>query len=116
MKLKILLILIVGFIFSLKAQEVVISGIQSKGNNDNLLIQSNEVILTKKYKIIKVETNANGFWIERDGKILQSFLKKNNKFSPQPLGIILEPGKYKAFPNLDEKQKSSYIKLYLKPE
>ena len=115
MRAKIFIIFIIGFCATTFGQTVILSGTQVRQANKGVSLQSNEVILTQNYKIIKVETNANGFWIQSNNRIIATFTKDKGKFSPNPIGYILTKGKYKAFPNLNENQKKAYIKIYLEP-
>lgn len=91
------------------AQTVTISGTQIKGSaGKNAELKCNPVKITKTMKIIKVEGNCNGFWIQKGGVVTNRFY--DNK---KPVGTALKPGTYYVYPNLKSGSNSANVKITL---
>lgn len=93
------------------AQQIVLYGEQIRGNVENAVLKSEPVILTKSAKIINIEGENDGFWINSEMGLVQAFYRKDNKFEPKTQGFVLHPGKYWVYPNLKSNQNKATIKI-----
>jgi hypothetical protein len=104
-----LLSLFIFFGMFAQAQTVTIEGTQTKGTaGKNADLKCQPVKITKSMKIIKVEGDCAGFWIQNGSVTTHKFwdMKK-------PIGTILKPGNYYVYPNLKQGQTKAHIKITL---
>jgi len=97
------------FALTLSAQNVSISGTQTKGTaGKNAELKCTPVKLIKNMKIITATGDCAGFWVVKDNVTIHTFydLKK-------PIGTILKPGTYYIYPNLNTNKSAASITVTL---
>ena len=104
-----ILSILVLFIFQ-QNNEIFFSGeqIKLKADTNNQLI-CKSLKIEKAVKVIKVEGDCNGYWIQKDNITVHKFSKPEKS-----IGLVLKPGKYTVYPELKPKQKKAKITLTLK--
>ncbi len=111
-KIILFLIFLSPFAYMTKAQTT-LYGEQVRGANQNAQLVCEPIILTKTMKIIGIEGENSGFWLEGQNGVLQSFYKDEDKYLPEAIGYSLVPGKYWVYPNLLDNKDSGTVKLIL---
>jgi len=103
------------FIFFLNSfSQVQLFGEQIRGANKNAELKSEAVLITHDVKIVKIEGDNAGFWIESQAGVLQSFyIDDSGKYYPEAIGYVLKSGKYTVYPNLSEGKDKSAVRIYL---
>lgn len=106
----ILLYLIILFsIGNVSAQTIELVGEQIKKIEDSIpILLCTPVKITKSMKITKVTGNCNEFWIQKDSETIHRFINFID-----PIGMILAPGIYYAYPKLKNETKKADIKVTL---
>ncbi len=90
-----------------------LSGVQIAGFGlHNAELRSNALKLEQRCIIKGIVGNNDGFWIVDDerGNIIMEYYKSNDKSA---IGYTLEPGIYRAYPRLREKQKEGSVTITL---
>jgi len=111
------LIGICGIIFSLLSigtdslAQTLITGVQATGGlGSGTKIECLPLVIETPIKIVKITGNNAGFWIKKDGNVIQKFTVTND---PQAVGLELEPGTYQFYPYLVENQQKAVVTLTL---
>lgn len=112
---KLFLIFFLFFLFiSSSYSQVQLYGEQLRGAGKNAELISEAVLLTSEMKIVKVEGENEGFWIESQTGVVQSFyLDESGTFFPEAIGYVLKPGKYTVYPNLSSGINKATVRIYL---
>jgi hypothetical protein len=111
---KYFLLLVIFFSLSNSYSQIQLYGEQIRGADKNAELISEPVLVTQEMKIVKIEGENNGFWIESLSGVLQSFyLDEPGVFFPNAIGYVLKPGKYSVYPNLSSGKDKATVKIYL---
>lgn len=115
MKIKFLIFIsFIVFHISTSYSQVQFYGEQIRGANKNAELICEAILITGEMKIVKIEGDNEGFWIESQSGVLQSFyLDESGKYYPEAIGYILKPGKYTVYPNLSEGKNKATVKIFL---
>jgi len=114
MKRLFLILLILSFYITNTFSQVKLYGEQIRGADKNAELVCESVLISSEMKIVKVEGDNNGFWIENQNGVLQSFyLDDSGTYFPEAIGFVLKPGKYSVYPNLSSGKSKATVKLYL---
>lgn len=112
--LKQIVVLVLLAFFSIgiaSAQNVELSGSQTRGTGSNAKLECVGITITKAMTVKSVTGDNEGFWIVQDTKTIKTYYKLND---PSVIGLVLSPGKYYIYPNLKQNQQKATIVLTLK--
>lgn len=97
---------------SIFAQEVKLSGTQTKGSaGSNAKLNCTPVTITKTMQIFSVSGDNEGFWITNGSNVIANYYNSND---PSAIGKKLNPGTYYVYPNLKKNQNQASVTLHLK--
>ena len=94
------------------AQAYTIAGSQTKGTavGNNAQLSCQAVVITKTVKVYEVSGDNAGFWINKNGTVIQKYWETNDK---RAVGLVLTPGTYYVYPNLKKGQTTAKVVLKL---
>lgn len=97
---------------SASAQELVVTGTQSKGGlgSSEFKIECDGITLPMAAKIEKITGFNNGFWIKKDGETIKKFKGEN---ATEAVGYTLPKGTYYVYPYLKQNQHRATVTLTL---
>jgi len=105
----------VFFVFlstSISAQQVKLSGSQTKGSaGSNAQLSCTPVTITKTMQIFSISGDNAGFWITNGSSIIATYYNSNDQSA---IGRTLNPGTYYVYPNLKKNQNNATVTLHLK--
>lgn len=112
---KIIYIIVLSFLYIAPTfSQIQIYGEQIRGENKNAELKCESILISKMMKIVKIEGENEGFWIENQDGVLQSFyINEDGTYFPDFTGYELKPGKYTVYPNLLSNKDTATIKIYL---
>ncbi|MBN2571936.1 MAG: hypothetical protein JXA68_07400 [Ignavibacteriales bacterium] len=103
--------LLLGFI-SISAQQVKLSGTQTKGSaGSNAQLSCTPVTINKVMTINTISGDNAGFWITNGSSVIASYYNSNDQSA---IGRRLNPGTYYVYPNLKKNQHQASVTLHLK--
>jgi len=115
-KLSLCLILFLSLPLLLFAETVILSGIQTKGGHFfSSKLESDPINLPRTGKIIKIEGQHKGFWInkKKDYRVERTYRYSK---SSEAKNKTLKPGTYTVYPNLPKGASEARVKVYVELE